>query len=301
MKWFAAFCAGALITAAAHPSPALASQGGEERGLRFDSAGVLDLAQRSLHLDAGVRVEIGALSDDDAQRIFAAPAIGDDPLPLAVSTDVFGCHTPSAACAHAGERKLLATAGGNVVRDGARLTIRGGNGTTAAFVDWNQASTKNSEGDAETHWYLGTLPGSGYDRVEVEFGHDAPGSFLVNRKNGKVAFVHNAADLAAPSPDGRLLVTWNALNPPLSLRVAALDADGPRPVLQCQAPEGKAPLTPVFKGWHADAQFDFVVEIGAGKSMARLAASASQREGHWHVDASDAARAGAIGLVCRSS
>ena len=70
-----------------------------------------------------------------------------------------------------------------------------------------------ADGDEETHWYLGTLPGSRYQRVEVQFGHDAPGNFLVNPQSGKVAFVHNGADLVAPSPDGMLLVTWNALNP----------------------------------------------------------------------------------------
>ena len=203
------------------------------------------------------------------------------------------------------------------------------------FVDWKEPTTRSADGDEEVHWYLGRLAGlsrpsmapagrswpsmapaalgllpsalgllpggSGYERVEVQFGHDAPGNFLINPQSGKVAFVHNGADLVVPSPDGRLLVTWNSLNPPLSVRVAALDTDGPRLVLQCETREGKARLTPVFKGWHDVAQLDLVIEIGEqSKSMARLAASVELQEGQWRVSASDIGRVAAIGLSCHS-
>jgi hypothetical protein len=145
------------------------------------------------------------------------------------------------------------------------------------------------------------MPKNGYERVEVEFGHDAPGNFLINPQSGKTTFVHNAADLVAPSPDEKLLVTFNSLNPPASIRVAALDATGPRLVLQCEAPEKQERLTPVFKGWHDAAAFDLVFEIGEqSKSMARLAVRISADAAGWRLGASDVARLTRLGLACRA-
>jgi hypothetical protein len=187
-----------------------------------------------------------------------------------------------------------------VKRDGKRLTVVSRDGRASTFVDWKQPTTKTADGDEETHWYLGRMPKNGYERVEVEFGHDAPGNFLINPQSGKVAFVHNAADLAAPSPEEKLLVTFNALNPPISIRVAALDAAGPRLVLQCEVPEGRERLTPVFKGWHDASAFDLVFEIGEqSKSMARLAMRISGDGSGWHAGASDVARLSRLGLACR--
>jgi hypothetical protein len=272
-----------------------------ERGLRFDSPGVLDLAERSQRIAGGQVVRAGDLAATDAERIYAAPAIGEDPPVLRFSDDEFGCAKPSRQCSLEHERKLLDAAAAAVTRDGKRLIVKPSGGAPALFIDWKQPTTKTADGDEETHWYLGRLPGSNYERIEVLFGHDAPGNFLVNPQSGKVAFVHNGADLVAPSPDGRLLVTWNSLNPPLSLRVAALDADGPSLVLQCAAPEGRERLTPVFKGWRDAHAIDFVVEIGAqGKSMARLAASLRENDGRWQLAASDGARLAVTGLSCTS-
>lgn len=266
------------------------------RGLRFDSPGVLDLAQRSTKA-SGDAAAVVALADADAAAIFAAPAIGEDPPALAFSEDVFGCGEKGPRCLAEHEKALIAASDGRVARAGKRLVAGG-----AEFVDWSEAATKSADGDAETHWYLGRLDGSGYLRIEVQFGHDAPGNFLVNARTGKVAFVHNGADLVAPSPDGGRLLTWNALNPPLSLRVAALDAAGPRIVLACAAVEGNERLTPVFKGWHDSSAFDLVVEIGEqGKSMARLALRISGQGGRWQVAASDEARLARIGLHCWSA
>jgi hypothetical protein len=288
-----------------------------DRGLRFDSPGVLDLAERSQQIAGSQAVPVAELAAADAERIFAAPAIGEDPPMLRFSDDEYGCEKASRACSQEHERKLTSASGATVARDGKRLTVTPTDGQPAVFIDWKQPASKSTDGDEETHWYLGRLadglsrpsmasealgllPG-GYERVEVQFGHDAPGSFLVNPRSGKVAFVHNGADLVAPSPDGRLLLTWNSLNPPLSLRVAALDSDGPRLVVQCAAPEGKERLTPVFKGWRGAHGFDFVVEIGAqGKSMARLAASLRENGGRWELAASDGARLAATGLGCKS-
>jgi len=276
-----------------------ADKPGADRGLRFNSPGVLDLAERSLQVADGHPVPVTAMSDADAQMILAAPAIGEESLALAFSDDVFGCSKPSRKCSAEGERKLLEAAGATAKRDGKRLTVMSASGASAAFVDWVMATTSSADGDQETHWYLGRMAGSGYARVEVEFGHDAPGNFLVNLQSGKVAFVHNAADLAVPSPDGMHLLTWNSLNSPFSLRVAALDAAGPRLALQCQAPEGKQRLTPVFKGWHDAGSFDLVIEVGEqGKAMPRLALRATQGRGSGGLAVSDPARFAAIGLAC---
>ena len=270
-----------------------------DKGLRFNSPAVLDLSDRSLRVANGTKLEAAGLEAADAERIFAAPAIGEDPLGLSFSGDVYGCKKASRKCSQDHERALIGASGSKVRRDGKRLTVTPDAGAGAVFIDWKQPTTKDADGDEETHWYLGTLPGSGYHRVEVEFGHDAPGNFLIHPQSGKIAFVHNAADLAVPSPDGRLLLTWNSLNPPLSLRVAALDATGPRLVLQCEAPEGKERLTPVFKGWHDAQSFEFVIEIGEqGKSMARLAAALARVDRGWHLHASDTARLARIGLAC---
>ncbi|HET7063009.1 MAG TPA: hypothetical protein VFI49_01950 [Rudaea sp.] len=289
--------AGLMAIAAA---PLAAAVAGNEHGVRFNTAGVLDLAERSQTVANGRAVPAAELPATDAQEIFAAQAVGENELPLRFSDDVFGCAKPSRQCSTQHERALIDASGGAVRREGKRLTVVAADGQAATFVDWKQPTTKTADGDEETHWYLGRMPKNGYQRVEVEFGHDAPGNFLINPQSGKTAFVHNAADLVAPSPDERLLVTFNSLNPPISIRVAALDAAGPRLVLQCQAPESVARLTPVFKGWHDATALDLVFEIGEqSKSMQRLAVRLVRRADGWHLEASDAARLERVGLTCR--
>lgn len=57
--------------------------------------------------------------------------------------------------------------GGAVRREGKRLIVTPEAGDAATFVDWKQPTTKTAEGNEETHWYLGTLPGSGYHRAQA--------------------------------------------------------------------------------------------------------------------------------------
>jgi len=277
-----------------------ANSAGDDKGLRFNSAGVLDLADRSQKIAAGRLVAVVDLAGEDAAEIFSAAEQGEAQPALRFSDDEFGCIKASRKCSLEHERKMLQAAGATAKRDGKRLTVTPTNGPPVTFVDWTVAATKSADGDDETHWYLGRMPGSGYQRVEVQFGHDAPGDFLINPQSGKVAFVHNGADIAAPSPDGKLLVTFNTLNPPVSLRVAALDAAGPRLALQCEVPESPERLTPVFKGWHGATAFDLVFEIGEqSKSMARLATRLIRKVDGWHLQASDMARLERLGLACR--
>jgi len=288
-----------MVVAAAAPGSAAPAP--VDRGLRFDSPGVLDLAERSLQVSDGKALAISVLDGADAQRILAAPAQGENEPVLRFSDDEYGCSTvergrPARKCALQHENGLIAAAGPPIKRAGKRLTIvPTGAGAALTFIDWKEPATKNGDGDEETHWYLGRLPGSGYERVEVQFGHDAPGNFLINPRSGKVAFVHNGADLVAPSPDGQLLVTWNALNPPFSLRVAALDRDGPRLTLQCSMGQSQERLTPVFKGWTGEATFAFVLEYGAaGEAKARVAARVRHDGTAWTFATNDVGRLAAL-------
>ena len=291
LAWLAAAaaCMSATGQAAVRAAPA---------GVRFNSPGVLDLAERSQHISGGHAVPAVELAAADAEAIFAAPAQAEM-TGLVFSDEIFGCKKPSHRCSLEHERALVAASSGSVKRDGKRLIVTPASGTTLEFVDWIEPTTKTADGDSEEHWYLGRMPGSGYLRVEVDFGQDSPGNFLINPQSGKIAFVHNGDDIAAPSPDGRLLVTFNALNAPLSIRVAALDESGPRLLLQCEVPDDGRKLTPLFKGWHDIGSFDLVLELGEQrKAMPRLALRAQQDSSGWRIAASDVGRLASVGLAC---
>src|SRR5262249_57595272 len=75
-------------------------------------------------------------------------------------------------------------------------------GKPIVFTDWSVAPRRTREGDAETFIYAGTLAGSHYHRVEVRYGHDSPGSLLVNPASGKTAYVHNGGNGVAAPPNG---------------------------------------------------------------------------------------------------
>lgn len=286
----------ALFLLAGAPGPAAVPRAVDAHGLRFDSPGVLDLASRTKRPAVPVAVATKEMSAGDVAQILAAPAISEDPPLLRFADEIYGCAKPSPACSRQHESVLVSASGGAVRREGKHLVVVPMRGMAVTFADWIEPATRSADADEEGHWYLGRLPGSAYERVEVQFAHDAPGSFLVNPQNGMVAFVHNGADLVAPSPDGRLLLTWNSLNPPLSLRVAALDETGPRLVVSCAALERGVRLTPVFKGWHSAAAFDFVVAIG--ESATSLAAELTRAGSQWVLRASDTARLKRIGFAC---
>jgi hypothetical protein len=277
---------------------AAAAKSAPDHGLRFDSPGVLDLAQRPLKNAPQKALSIDVLESSIAAAIVAAPAIGADSPQLKFSEDEFGCKDGARQCAQTHEAKLLAAADGTVKRLGQRLVIAAAAGQPAVFVDWTQAETKSADGDSETHWYLGRMAGNGYQRVEVQFGHDAPGDFLINPRSGKMAFVHNGADLAAPSPDGLRLVTANAENPPLSVRVASLDAAGPRLELVCAAREHDERSATVFKGWKDANTFDLVVDTGIDGAKKSIALRATRSGNAWHLAAGDPGALSAAGIAC---
>jgi hypothetical protein len=285
-KWFAIVAIVAV--------PTMSTAGGTERGVRFDSPQVLDLAARSLKAPPTKSMSVSILGADDAQRILAAAALDQAHATLTFSDELFGCGTEAKDCLRTHEKTLLAAAS-SVRRDGAAIDIKVGNSGSIRFVDWTMPTTKTADGDEETHWYLGTLPGSGYERVEVQFGHDAPGSFLINAKSGKVAFVHNGSDIVAPAPDGLHLLTFNVDNPPLSLRVAVLDASGPRVELQCAAAEKDEATSAQFKGWHAQAA-DIELTV---KNKPPVALRIGHEGENWTAAASDPKGLAALSFACR--
>jgi hypothetical protein len=275
---------------------------GVQRGLRFNSPGVLDLAERTQQV-ARAAVAVTALAPAETEKILAAPTLSEGQPSLSFSDDVYGCTKPSRDCSLAHERKLIQASADAVKRDDKRLTIAAASAAPAIFLDWKMPTTRTADGDEETHWYLGSMPGNGYHRVEVQFGHDAPGSFLINPASGKVAFVHNGSDVVAPAPDGKYLLTFNSLNPPLSIRVAALDATGPRLALQCEVGKDNERVQGQFKGWHDAGSFDLALQIPAAHSelVQAIVVRATQRGGGWSIAVSEPDRLAAIGFVCHGS
>jgi len=277
-----------------------ATKGAPDRGLRFNDARVLDLAAWSLKLDAGKPIAFGKLDAATASAIMRAPAITEEtPLQLAFSEDQFGCKQGAPACMKEHEAKLIAQADGSVKRLDKRLVVVGA-GQPAIFADWAQPESKSAEGDQETHWYLGRMAGNGYHRVEVQFGHDAPGNFLLNPKNGKVAFVHNASDIVAHTADGKYLFTFNALNPPLTLRVARLDDAGPALVLMCQAKAGDDKTNGEFRGWSSATAFDFIVHVGGPAANKDVVLRLTHGDSGWSGAATEAEQLAAAGFVCKA-
>jgi len=161
------------------------------------------------------------------------------------------------------EAQRMAGRRGSVKRSGKVLTIASRSGDPFRFRDWSKPATRETDGDEETFVYAGMLKGVGYHKVDVHFGHDSPGSFLVHPRSGKVLFVHAEDDLASMSQDRqRVLVLNNGLNPPFGFVLAALRKNGPAVQLHCLS-EGGQRVIPSFRGWHASPAvgFDLVLVV----------------------------------------
>ena len=279
------------------------SQARSPQGLRFDNPAVLDLAERSQKTASEKPVPVATLAVADSEKILAAPTLSEEQPSLRFSDDVYACKKPSKICSLEHERKLIGASSDAVKRDAKRLTIEPASAASAIFFDWQMPTTKTADGDEESHWYLGRLDGSGYHRIEVQFGHDAPGNFLINPANGKIAFVHNGSDVVVPAPDGLHLLTFNSLNLPLSVRVAALDAAGPSLELQCEVGKDSDRVTGQFKGWHDAGSFDLALQIPAAHSklVQAIALRLTLRDGGWGAAATEPERLAAIGFACHAA
>jgi len=272
-----------------------------DRDLRFDSPGVLDLSARPLTLRGAHAIATAPLDEGAASAIIAAPALDEENPALPFSATLFGCKEDTIDCARAAERTRIDSDSRRVARHGKELVITTSEGLGARFVDWVQPTTKSADGDAETHYYLGRMAGSDYQRVEVQFGQDAPGSFLINPKSGKVAFVHNGGDVVALSPSGSQVADFALLDEQHPLRVAALDPAGPRVELQCALAKPGDKLDMKFKGWHDPFTLDLELDVPARapQPAARLAVRLTRNPGgSWSMASPDAARVIASGYRC---
>lgn len=276
-----------LVAAAAPPA-----------GLRFDSPDVLNLADRERDIANADALAIVPLDATTAAAILAAPVIDEDHPALVSSDDTFACRRGEKTCVPAHERSLIESSLGKIKRDGRQLMIAANDGTPLRFTDFSQPTTRKGDGDSETHWYLGTLPGSGYHRVEVQFGHDAPGNFLINPGDGGIAFVHSGSDVVAPSPDGRWLVTFNSINPPASVRVADLDITGPRLAMTCGSAK-RSVATVQLKGWHDASTFDLVLLPTGKQGVDPVPLRVSRGAHDWQIAMPDPARAAVLEFGCR--
>jgi hypothetical protein len=270
-----------------------------DKGVRFDSPQVLDLSAWSAKPEGSI-VPVTALAASDAENIYGKTSSDGQPGWLRFSDDVYACKD-SNACSRQHETSLIAAENGGVQRSGKHLRIVPAKGAPVVFSDWKIPESRSADGDGESHWYLGRLAGSGYHRVEVQFDQDAPGSFLVNPVSGKTAFVHNGADVVEASPDGLYLVTFNADNPPLGIRVAALDASGPGFELICAASKADDSIVPAFSGWHDTRAFDITLNIRGtnNKPEHRAALRFTLTGTGWAVAASGQTQLNAIGFVCK--
>jgi hypothetical protein len=270
-----------------------------DRGLRFDSPGVLDISAEKVVM-SGSPVSVAALDAIDASSITAAPKLSDDASTLPFSSDMFGCGAKATDCVTKNEAKRIAESGGAAKRDDKRLTLTPSKGSPVVFADWKDIVTKSIDGDGETHWYLGAVKGSNYQRVEVQFFHDSPGSFLINPVTGKSLFVHNGSDVSSLSPDGQFLLNYDELNAPLTVRVASLDAIGPAMTLQCKGPTADEGPRFEFKGWHDAASIDLALVGQAERS--KLAHATAVRLRHttagWEIATDHPETLKATGFSC---
>jgi hypothetical protein len=169
----------------------------------------------------------------------------------------------------------IETPAGNVRRDGKRLTIGTQAEPAVRFENWSNAN------DGERFLHSGLV--GGYHRVEVQFDHDAPGSFLVNPRNGRTAFVHDGGDVVAFSPKGTRLASLHTMNAPHLLAIASLGDEGPRLELQCRD-EKDGVRKIAFRGWqdenHLLIEVDDVPLLLAHKQRNWTAQSPMSRAGY---------------------
>lgn len=120
-----------------------------------------------------------------------------------------------------GEATRIAATHG-VQREGDVLVLTPKEGEALRFRDWSLPERPDADGDFVRYRYAGALAGSGWWRVEVQYGHDAPSSWLVNPTSGHAVHVHNGGETTTLSPDGRWLATLDANSAPYRLALVAL-------------------------------------------------------------------------------
>jgi len=253
-----ATCARLLCGVLAIAMGPVAPTGAAEQTLSFDSKRVLDLSG-ALRESAKRKLTTRAMDIDTASAQTGSVAVVlERPEVRRGDPEVLGANASKQ-----GEARRIAARRGAVVRKGPLLTINSRAGEPFRFRDWAKPATQETDGDEESFVYAGMLKGTGYHKVDIHFGHDSPGTFLVHPRSGKLLFVHAEDDLASLSQDrSRLLVMNNGLNPPFGFLLATLRPEGPSVKLHCLA-EGHGRIIPSFRGWHASPAvgFDLVLVV----------------------------------------
>lgn len=259
---------------------------------RFEDPAVLDLsaAERLLPLQKGERMAVQPLAADAAAAILAAPDHSMDAPGQVPYTDEKG------RGARKQEQARIAAESAAVQRGDKMLRIKPQSGAAVEFMDRQTPARADADGDSERFFYAGRIGAGAYHRVEVLFGHDSPGSFLVNPASGKTAFVHNGGDTVVLSSDGNWLLDLDPLNAPFLLAVADLGADGPESALICHG-GGSGIASVSFKGWHDDKSFDLVLTPG-GQGAAGVALRIAFDGQGWRPAAADAKALEALGYGC---
>jgi hypothetical protein len=192
-----------------------------------------------------------------------------------------------------------------VSRKGKSLVIQREDGKPPfQFLDWTKTVGAGQEGDSESFVYAGSLGNSGYLKVDVFYGHDSPGSFLINPKNGDALLIHTGGDLASLSKDEKTLMIMNhGLNPSFSILVATLNQSGHNITLRCREDVGdrgfriRPKIIPFFTGWHIKPYVGFdlflIVQESDNNSVPRYEAipvQFSEINSKWHVFVPDPQR-----------
>ncbi len=137
-----------------------------------------------------------------------------------------------------GEAARLAASGGKVRRVGDTLTVTPALGKPIRFSDVVVPATKTADGDATRFQFAGLLAGTRFWRIESDYQHDAPGSWLVDPASGDAFFVHNGGGAAVLSPDGRWLAVAELLNSPYRITLTELASAPAAPRIDCRVTEG---------------------------------------------------------------
>ncbi len=159
------------------------------------------------------------------------------------------------------ERALITGEKQHVRRSGKRLAITPASASPITFTNWSDPGGPQSEGDGAKYFYAGRFSRFKYYRVEDRLEHDSPGSYLINPRSGKMAYVHHGDDIAALSPDNVHLLVFNPLNlqQHRTLIVTTFSADGPTVELRCVFNKSNSyDVTMSFKGWRNTSSFDIV-------------------------------------------
>ena len=174
-------------------------------------------------------------------------------------------------------------------RQGQLLTVSTPAGQRLQFKSWKIAK---GDGDSSTFLYQGPLAGNALQRVDLQFGHDAPGSLLIDNRSGKVFFTYSTENMVSASPDGSALLQLQN-SPDWRLQLVSLP-NTEQGSLFCSLND--ASVETVFKSWHGNS-----LGLQLEKGGQKLALRFSRNGGDWQVASSQPAQLAKLGLRCSQS